>query len=149
MEQTLQDLSAILIRAIPTIIILVILHLFLKAVLFGPIQKTLDERDKLTHGARKSAEDSLANAERKTQEYELRLRDAKAVVYKEQEETRRKWLEDQSAQVARAKADSEARVAIAKNEIHTEASAARATLERNSELLADEIATTLLAGRPQ
>lgn len=149
MEQTLQDLSAILIRAVPTIIILVILHLFLKAVLFGPIQKVLDERGKLTFGARKAAEDSLANAERKTQEYEARLRDAKAVVYKEQEETRRQWLEDQSTQVARAKSDAEGRVAIAKNEIHTEASAARATLERNSELLADEIATTLLTGRAQ
>jgi F-type H+-transporting ATPase subunit b len=147
MEQTLQDLSAILIRAIPTIIILVILHLFLKAALFGPIQKTLDQRSQLTDGARRSAQESLANAERKTREYEERLREAKAAVYKEQEETRRKWLEDQLTQVARAKADAEARVALAKNEIQAEMSAARATLERSSEMLADQIATALLAGR--
>jgi F-type H+-transporting ATPase subunit b len=147
MEQTLQDLTGILLKAIPTIIILVLLHNFLKFVLFAPVEKMLQERNALTHGARKAAEQSLANAERKTAEYEAQFRDAKAVVYKEQEETRRKWLEDQAAQMARAKTDSEAQVSLARKEILAEASSARATLERTSEVLAEEIATSLLTRR--
>ena len=117
MEQTLHDLSEILVRAIPTIIILVLLHNFLKAVLFGPMEKMLKQRGELTHGARHAAEASLANAERKTADYEAKLREAKAAVYKEQEDTRKTWLSDQSAQVGRAKADAQTRVAAAKTAI--------------------------------
>jgi F-type H+-transporting ATPase subunit b len=146
-QKLLQDLTAILLKAIPTIIILVILHQFLKAVLFAPTEKMLKERDALTGGARKAAEQSLANAERKTQEYEAQFRDAKAVVYKEQEETRRKWLSDQGEQMARAKSDAEARAAAAKKEIVAETAAARADLQQSSQTLADQIATSLLAGR--
>ncbi len=147
MEQTLQALTEILLKAIPTIIILVILHQFLKAVLFGPIDKMLKERDSLTHGARKAAEQSLANAERKTAEYEAQFKDARAVVYKEQEETRKKWLSDQTEQMARAKANADARLATAKKEILAETAAAKVELQQSSQTLADQIATSLLAGR--
>jgi F-type H+-transporting ATPase subunit b len=148
MEQTLQALTGILLKAIPTVIILVLLHNFLKLVLFGPVEKMLKERDALTHGARKAAEHSLANAERKTAEYEAQFRDAKAVVYKEQEETRKKWLTDQTEQMAKAKADADARLAAAKKEIVIEAAAAKLDLEQSSQALADQIATQLLSGRP-
>lgn len=149
MEQTLQALTGILIKAIPTIIILVILHQFLKAVLFGPIEKMLKQRGELTHGARKAAEHSLANAERKTAEYEAQLREAKAVVYKEQEDTRRVWMTDQTEQVARAKADAQARVAAAKTALVAETNTARTELAQTTQALAEQIATSLLAGRAQ
>ncbi len=147
MEKTLHDLTEILLKAIPTVIILVLLHQFLKFVLFGPIEEMLRKRHEMTAGARKSASDSLANAERKTAEYEAKLRDAKSVVYKEQEDTRKKWLSDQADQIDRAKLETVARVAVAKEGIAADASSAKATLERTSDLLADEIATSLLSGR--
>jgi F-type H+-transporting ATPase subunit b len=147
MEQTVQALVGILTKAIPTIIILVILHQFLKAVLFGPIEKMLKQRGELTHGARHAAEHSLKNAERKTAEYEAKLRDARAVVYKEQEDTRKQWLRDQGDQIARAKADSAVRVDAAKKEIASEAAAARVNLEQTSSTLADQIATAVLTRR--
>ena len=147
MEQSLKALAEILLKAIPTVIILVILHQFLKAVLFGPIDKMLKERDSLTHGARKAAEQSLANAERKTAEYEAQFKEARSAVYKEQEDTRRKWLDDQTAQMARAKSEADARLASAKQSIVTEVAAAKAELQQSSQTLADQIATSLLAGR--
>jgi len=147
MEQTLQALNGILIKSIPTIILLVLLHQFLKAVLFGPVEKMLKERDSLTHGARKAAEHSLANAERKTAEYEAKLRDAKSVVYKEQEDTRKTWLNDQTEQVARAKADAGVQVDTAKKTIQAETAAARTELEQTTAALADQIATSLVTRR--
>lgn len=147
MDKILHDLGEILLKAIPTIIILIILHQFLKVVLFGPLEAMLRKRHELTDGARKSASASLANADKKTAEYEVKLRDAKSVVFKEQEETRRKWLSDQADQISQGKLAIRGRVAIAKQEIAGEASSAKAALERNSDLLADEIATSLLAGR--
>jgi F-type H+-transporting ATPase subunit b len=147
MEQTIQALTGILLKAIPTVIILVILHNFLKLVLFGPVEKMLKERNALTHGARKAAEHSLANAERKTQEYEAKFRDAKAVVYKEQEDTRKKWLDDQNGQMTRAKADADARLVVVKKEIVADVASARAALEQDGQALADRIVTSLLSGR--
>jgi F-type H+-transporting ATPase subunit b len=147
MEQTLQALSGILLKAIPTIILLVFLHQFFKAVLFKPVEKMLKQRHDLTDGARKAAAHSLKNAETKTAEYEAKLRDARAEVYKEQEATRKTWLDDQTAQIAQARHSAEASVRTAKEGLAAEVTAARATLAQDSEALADRIATALLARR--
>ena len=147
MEQTLQALGGILLKAIPTVILLLILHAYLRAVLFAPLEKMLQQRAELTDGARKAADQSLAAAEAKAQEYETKLREARAVVYKEQEETRRRWLEDQSAQLAQTRSSADAAVRKAKEELAAEAAAARTALAQTSSALADEIAASLLAGR--
>ena len=125
MEQTLQALSGILLKAIPTVFLLIILHFYLKAMLFRPLQKVLKQREELTAGARRAAEQSLEAAERKAQEYEAKFRDARAEVYREQEETRRVWIEDQAKQIA----------------------AAKQVLVETSAALADTIATAVLARR--
>src|SRR5712692_8588254 len=117
MEQTLQALGGILLRAIPTVCLLLLLHFYLKAMLFGPLEKILKQRDELTDGARQAAEQSLAAAERKAQEYEAKLREARAEVYRQQEETRRQWLEDQAAQVAEGHARMAGSVRQAKEQI--------------------------------
>lgn len=147
MEENLIALRGILLKAIPTVILLLILQAFLKAVLFGPMEKMLKQRDALTLGARAAADQSLAAAERKAREYEEKLRDAKAEVYKQQEETRRQWLEDQTAQIAQARQNADAAVQQARQSITVEATAARQTLTRTSESLADQIATQILSGR--
>src|SRR6185437_371510 len=147
MEQTFQALGGIMVKAIPTVILLIILHFYLKAVLFSPIRKMLKERDDLTEGARRAAEASLAAAEKKTADYEAKLRDAKAEVYREQEEIRKGWLADQAAQVAKAREEQEATVKQARFEISSEAAAARQTLLETSAALADDIASSVLAKR--
>lgn len=147
MEQTLQALGGILVKAIPTVVLVLLLHFYLKAMLFGPLEKILKQREELTEGARKAASASLAEAERKTAEYEAKLRDARAEVYREQEETRRKWLDRQVAQVAEARAAMEVSVREAKAQIATEAATARTTLLTTSSALADEIATAVLSRR--
>jgi F-type H+-transporting ATPase subunit b len=147
MQQTLQSLVGILIEAIPTALFLVFLHFYLRWMLFGPLRKVLRERDEMTAGARKAAEASLITAEQKVQEYEAKLRDARAEVYKEQEEARRRWLVDQGTQVSQARIQTEAAVKQAKFEIAQEAAAARTTLLESSSGLAEEIASSILIRR--
>jgi F-type H+-transporting ATPase subunit b len=147
MEQTLHALAGILQKAALTIGLLLLLHFYLKAMLFGPLEKVLKERDRLTKGAREAGARSLAAADKKTQEYEVKLREARAEVYKEQEEIRRRWLEDQASEVAQARERNAAAVRKAREEIAAEAAAARRSLTESSGALADEIATTVLAGR--
>jgi F-type H+-transporting ATPase subunit b len=147
MEQTVQALGGILLKAIPTVILLIILHFYLKAVLFGPLDRVLKQRRELTEGARKIAEDSLAAATRKAEEYEARLRDARAAVYKQQEEIRKRWLEEQANDVAEARARSESAVKAAREAIAQDAEAARKSLEESSKTVADQIVTMVLGRR--
>jgi F-type H+-transporting ATPase subunit b len=149
MQQTLQALGGILIKAIPTAIFLVFLHFFFRSMLFGPLRRVLKQREELTAGARRAAEASLAAADRKAAEYETQLREARAEVYREQEETRRRWLADQAAQVAEGRSSAEASVAQAKFEIASEAAAARQNLFETATPLADRIATAVLGRRTQ
>ena len=147
MEQTLQSLGGILLKSIPTIVFLIILHFYSKAVLFGPLDRILKQRRELTEGARKVAQDSLAAAARKADEYEAKLRDARAVVYKEQEEMRKRWLEEQGNEVAQARTRMEASVKTAREALAADAAAAQASLKDASSALADQIAETVLGRR--
>jgi F-type H+-transporting ATPase subunit b len=147
MEQTLQALSGILLKAIPSALLLIILHFYLKAMLFKPLQKVLKQREALTSGARKAADESLAAAERKAQDYEAKFRDARAEVYREQEETRKVWLEDQSRQIAAAHDLATQAMAAADQRLAEETTAAKQNLVETSAALADRIANTVLARR--
>lgn len=149
MEQTLQSLLGLLEKAVPTVLLLLLLHFYFKSMLFGPLAKILKEREALTAGARKTAEDSLASAERKTAEYEAKLRDARGEVYREQEEIRRKWLVEQAEHIDQARERSANAVRAAKEQIAREAVAARTGLLETSGQLADQIAGTILSRRAQ
>ena len=147
MQETLQALGGILLKAIPTVVLLILLHFYLKAVLFGPLDRVMRKRRELTEGARKIAEDSLAAATRKADEYEAKLRDARAVVYKEQEEIRKRWLEEQAKEVTQARVRMESSVKTAREALAQEAAAARTSLQQTSSTLADQIVTTVLGRR--
>jgi len=147
MQETLQALGGILLKAIPTVILLIILHFYLKAVLFGPLDRVMKERRKLTEGARELAEASLAAATRKADEYEAKLREARAAVYKQQEEIRKRWLEEQAQQVAEARTRSEATVKAAREAIAQDVAAARTSLQDTSATVADQIVATVLGKR--
>jgi F-type H+-transporting ATPase subunit b len=147
MEQTLQALSGILLRAVPTAILLVILHLFLKYVLFRPLQQVLKQRESLTAGARKAADESLAAAARKAEDYESKFRDARSEVYREQEEIRKAWMNDQVKQVGAAQARSAEMITASQKQLAAETADAGKSLVETSATLADQIATSILARR--
>jgi F-type H+-transporting ATPase subunit b len=147
MEQTLQALGGILLKSTVTIVLLILLHFYLKAVLFQPLDRAISERRKLTEGARELAEASLAAATRKAEEYEAKLRDARTAVYKQQEEIRKQWLEEQAKQVAAARERSEAAVKAAREALALDSAAARKSLQESSTMVADQIVATVLGRR--
>jgi len=144
MEQTVQALGGILLKAIPTVIFLIVLHFYLKAMLFGPLDRVLKQRRALTEGARETAEASLAAANRKAEEYEAKLRDARAAVYKQQEEIRKGWLDEQAKQVAEARTRNEVAVKAARDGIAQDAAMARKSLQDTSAAVADQIVAMVL-----
>src|SRR6266481_6618214 len=113
MEETLRALGGILLKAVPTFILVVLLHFYLKFIFFKPLQKVLRQRYEATEGARKLAESSLAKAAEKAAEYEAALRAARAETYKELEQLRRQLQDDRVAGVKEARVSAEASVAQA------------------------------------
>ena len=147
MEETLRQLGGILLRAVPTFILVVLLHLYLKYIFFKPLERVLRERYEATEGARKLADESLTRASQKAAEYEAALRAARGETYKELEQLRRKLQEDRSASVHEARVRAEAAVAQARAALNSEVEALKKNLQAESVALADRIASKILSGR--
>jgi len=147
MDQILSTVGELLLKAVPTIVLFVFLYFFLKAMLFTPLAKVLAEREAKTAGARDSAAASLKRADEKNAAFESALRDAKGELYKEQEATRKQWMDDQAEQLKASKAKAEQMISEAKDELAVETQSAKASLAAQSEALADHIAKSLLENR--
>jgi F-type H+-transporting ATPase subunit b len=148
MEATLHALGEILVQAIPTFFLVLLLFLYLRSMFFKPLERVLAERSEATEGARKKASEALDHAQAKAAAYEEKIREARNDLYREQEEVRRKWREDQIAQVAAARQSADAAVKEAKAQITADANQAKATLAGNSQSLADQITNAILQRRP-
>jgi F-type H+-transporting ATPase subunit b len=144
MDAILRDLGGILLRAVPTFFLVMFLHFYLKGVFFGPMQRVLQKRYEATEGARKLADQSLARAAQKTAEFEAALRAAKAEVYHAQDQLHKQLQDQQATELLAARKQAEALVAQARADLAKDVEAAKAGLGRESELLANQIADSIL-----
>ncbi len=147
MDETLKALGELLLKAVPTFLLLILLHFYLKYVFFRPLEKVLQQRSALTEGARKSAESSLETASRKTSEYEAALRDVRSEMHREQEAARSRLREEQNAAIEQAREQAEAMVSEARLRLAEDSAAARLALKGESEALAAKITAAILEGR--
>jgi F-type H+-transporting ATPase subunit b len=144
MGQTLQALGGILLQAIPTICLLLIVHFYLKFMFFRPMRDVLEKRREATEGARESAAAMLKKADEKAAALEAALRDARAGIYQENEETRRRWIAEQTSRLDEARHQSRELLHQAKLELETEAAAAKKSLAATADSLAEDITRNLL-----
>ena len=149
MEQIFEALKGIIVRALPTFFLVICLHWFLKKVLFQPMERVLEERRKKTQGAVEASEATLARVNEKMAEYETALGNARAEIFREQEEARKKLAAQQAALVDAARAEQAAKVAVVKRGLAEEVQQAKATLAAEADRLAEQIAGAVLAGRVQ
>ena len=144
MDVMLHALGGILLRAVPTFLLVILLHFYLKSIFFKPLEKVLHQRYEATQGARKLAEQSLQQAAAKTAQYETELRAAKAAMYQAQEQLLKQLKEREAAAVAEARTRADAAVKLAKTQLAGDVEAAKSSLAADSESLADQIAETIL-----
>ena len=144
MEATLHALNGILLRAIPTFLLLILLDFYLKHAFFKPLDKVLHARYEATEGARQRAAESLQKAASKTAEYEAAMRVARAEVYQSQEQLHRRLQEEQAAQVKGSREQAEAAVRDAKDQLAAEVAHAKTQLGAQSDVLANQIAEVIL-----
>jgi len=140
----LHALGGILLRAIPTFLLVVLLNLYLKRVFFKPLEKVLRRRYDATEGARKHAQLNLEQAAAKTAQYEDAMRAARAQLYHAQEEMHRQMQEHQGAVIAEARTRAEASVKAAKSQLAADVTTTKTTLAAQGEALASQIAESIL-----
>jgi len=140
----LHALGGILLRAIPTFLLVILLHAYLKSMFFKPMEKVLHKRYEATEGARKLAGQSLEEAAARTAKYEETVKAAKQKLYQEQETIHKELQEREAAAVAAARASAEAQVKAAVSQLAADAEAAKAGLAGQSDLLAQQIADRIL-----
>ena len=117
MDEILQQLVPLLIGSIPTILIFLFLILAYKFLLHGPLLKVLAERRSRTEGAVERAHAAIAAAEAKAQEYEARLRAARAEIFHAREARVKAWNTERESALASARQTARERVHAAKAEL--------------------------------
>jgi len=144
MEETLRQLGELLLGAVPTVILLALLYALYATIVHKPLRRVLDERRSKTEGAVEKSRADIAAAEARTTEYEQRLREARATVFRAQEARRKAALDARTAALHQAREQAQAQVQAAKADIENDREAAQTGLQAQAQMLATEIMRRVL-----
>jgi F-type H+-transporting ATPase subunit b len=144
MDQTLRQLGELLLGAVPTVILLSLLYVLYTTIVHKPLQRVLSERRSKTEGAVEKSRADIAAAEARTSEYEQKLREARATVFRTQEARRKAALDARAAAMNDARSKAQAQVQAAKADIEKDREAAQAGLQGEAQSLAVEIMRRVL-----
>lgn len=145
MDQTLKQLGELLLGSVPTVILFTLLYWLYALIVHKPLQRVLAERRSKTEGAVEKSRADIAAAEARTSEYEQRLREARATVFRAQEARRKVALDARSAALTDARTKAQAQVQEAKAQIQKDTKAAQDALQGEAQTLAHEIIRRVLA----
>jgi len=144
MDDTLRALGEILLKAVPTFFLVLLLYAYLTRVFFRPLEKVLQQRYEANEGARKLAEEAVAKATAKMAEYEAAMRAARGEVYQELGNLRSQLQAERSAALEVARKQAEEQIAAAKAGLEHEVAVLKQDLAAQSDLLATQIAESIL-----
>jgi F-type H+-transporting ATPase subunit b len=144
MDQTLRQLGELLLGAVPTVILLALLYALYTAIVHKPLGRVLAERRSKTEGAVEQARADIAASEARTAEYEQKLREARAVVFRAQEARRQAVVQARTSALNDARSKAQAQVQAAKKDIESDRAAAEASLPADAAALAREIVRRVL-----
>ncbi|MGD0735985.1 MAG: hypothetical protein ABR976_12600 [Terracidiphilus sp.] len=144
MQEIFQQIGALLIGAIPTILLFIVLVLAYQFLIQGPLSATLKERRARTEGALEDAQRAISQAEARAAEYAAKLREARAEVYKVREQRVKQWNAEREAALDASRKASGVKVNQARVEVEAEAAAARKTIQASTADLANQVVRAVL-----
>jgi len=144
MNQTLEQLGELLLGSVPTVILMGLLYALYTMIVHKPLRGVLDERRNKTEGAVEKSKADIAAADARTSEYEQKLREARAAVFRSQEAKRQAAIEARANAVNEARAKTQTQVQAAKAAIEADRAVAEKSLQVEAEALAQEIVRRVL-----
>jgi F-type H+-transporting ATPase subunit b len=144
MDEILRQVGQLLISAIPTALGLLVVWAGYRFIVHGKLEQVLEQRHALTEGAIQRAQQEIAGAEARTAEYEQKVREARAQIYQQQQAYRQRILEQRNAALAEARKNAGEMVKQARAALENDVLAAKASLEQQAHVLADQVIETVL-----
>lgn len=126
------------------IFFLLLTTVLLNALIFQPILRVIEARNKAVTDARDLAQSASERATAANTEYTQKLNAARSEVYRQMDETRRAAMDKRSALVAETRATVERELAEATTRVKQQATEARASLDREADSLAGAIVSRVL-----
>jgi F-type H+-transporting ATPase subunit b len=144
MDAILRQIGELLINSIPTIISVLILWTAYSFLVHRKLQRVLAQRHALTEGAMERAQQEIATAEKRTAEYEQRVREARSRIFKTQQANRQRVMDERNAVLAEARKNAGEMVKKGRAVMEAETIRAKAALEQQANVLADQVIATVL-----
>jgi F-type H+-transporting ATPase subunit b len=144
MDNTLRQLGELLLGAVPTVVLLALLYAVYVAIVHKPLGQVLAERRRKTVGAIEKSRADIAVAEARTSEYEDRLREARAAIFRTQDARRKAALDARHAALHQAREKAQVEVRSAKVDIDKDRESAQSALRGEALALAKEIVRRVL-----
>ncbi len=135
----LPDLSVVWV-----IFFVLLLTFVLNRLLFKPLLRVMEERQRAVSSARELAERSAHEARRATAEFDRKTGEARAELYRQMDDMRRTALEERAAIMNQTRAEAESEIAAASAKLQAEAEEARRRLTTDAEALGTAVAERIL-----
>jgi F-type H+-transporting ATPase subunit b len=144
MDELLRQLGDLALGAVPTMILFILLVLAYRFILFGRLVKTREERRERTAGAFEKSRQAIAQADVRTQEYEARLRAARAEIFRGREQRLQRLNADKESALSAARLAAQQQVESAQTALNAQAADARRQIEVSANQLAAQVLAAVL-----
>jgi F-type H+-transporting ATPase subunit b len=144
MDEIVQQVGALLLGAVPTILLFVVLVAAYQLLVQGPLSRVLAERRAKTQGAIENAQKAIAQAEAKAAEYAEKLRLARAEIFKMREQRAKQRNAERESALDRARKAAGAKVSEARAEMDVETESARQSIQGAAGELANQVVRAVL-----
>lgn len=144
MDELLRQLGDLALGSIPTLILFILLVLAYRFILFGKLVKIREERRERTVGALQRARLAIAEADLRAQEYEAKLRAARADIFRRREQRIQQWNAERERALEMARLAAQERVRAAQMALATQKAEARKQIESASSQLATQVLAAVL-----
>lgn len=144
MQDMLNDLGQLVLGSVPTMILFLFLVAAYHFILYRPLKRTRAQRYDRTQGAVERAHAAVAAADVKSQEYEAKLRAARAEIMHARELHAQQWVAERDAALASARLLARDRAEAAKREIARQTEAAKLQLHGEIDKIAAQVQEAVL-----
>ena len=144
MDAILRQIGELLVNSIPTMISVLILWVGYRYIVYGKLQHILEQRHALTKGAIERAQEEIAKAEKRTAEYEQKVREARAEIYKVQQANRQRILDVRNTALAEARKQAGDSVKEARATVAATVASSKVALREQADALADKVIESVL-----
>ena len=144
MEKVLLQIAHLLLESVHTVIFVFIAFLVLDRILFRPLTRVLDERDKMTRGAIERASKNTEQAETQTANYDKALQQVQQEIYHRREASRQHALAQQEETLKQARREAECMMENERGRIARDAKVIKGELSAETQALARQISETVV-----